>query len=138
MVALAAAALLVGGCDDDGRSGDGAETRPAPLPRGRSETAKISAGKVGLATIEMAIDTFEVECGRCPTTAEGLNALVAQPAELEAWRGPYLKAVPADPWRNAYVYRFPGQHNSDSYDLYSTGPDGNEGGGDDIDNWSDD
>ena len=36
----------------------------------------------------------------------------------------------------AYVYRFPGQYNPKSYDLFSYGPDGHEGGGDDIDNWS--
>jgi hypothetical protein len=30
----------------------------------------------------------------------------------------------------------PGQQNKDGFDLYSFGPDGAEGGGDDIDNWS--
>jgi hypothetical protein len=30
---------------------------------------------------------------------------------------------------------YPGQHNVDSYDLYSFGPDGKMGGGDDIVNW---
>jgi general secretion pathway protein G len=34
------------------------------------------------------------------------------------------------------MYRQPGQHNVNGYDLYSFGPDGQEGGADDIDNWS--
>ena len=56
--------------------------------------------------------------------------------QAEAWKGPYIKrGVPNDPWGNPYVYRFPGQHNVNSYDLHSFGPDGHEGG-DDIDNWS--
>ena len=44
--------------------------------------------------------------------------------------------MPKDPWGNAYVYRCPGQHNTDGYDLYSLGADGQDGGGDDSDNWS--
>jgi general secretion pathway protein G len=34
------------------------------------------------------------------------------------------------------VYTQPGRHNTYGYDLLSFGPDGKEGGGDDIDNWS--
>ena len=34
-----------------------------------------------------------------------------------------LKNVPKDPWGSDYVYRFPGQHNPKSYDLFSAGPD---------------
>ncbi len=108
-----------------------------PKFAGRSLQAQIAAAKVDIATIEAAIDTFEIECKRFPTTSEGLKALIERPAGLDDWTG-YLKkrVVPKDPWKNEYIYRFPGQHNIDSYDLYSTGPDENEGGGDDITNWS--
>jgi len=34
------------------------------------------------------------------------------------------------------VYRYPGQINTTGVDLFSFGPDGNEGGGDDVGNWS--
>ena len=44
--------------------------------------------------------------------------------------------MPEDPWGNPYVYRWPAQHEGNDYDLYSFGPDGQEGGGDDIVNWS--
>ena len=40
-----------------------------------------------------------------------------------------------DPWGNPYIYRYPGQHNSNSYDLYSAGPDLHDGTDDDVTNW---
>jgi general secretion pathway protein G len=42
--------------------------------------------------------------------------------------------VPPDPWGNAYVYVSPGRVNPHSFDLYSLGRDGREGGeGEDAD-----
>ena len=102
-----------------------------------SQQAKITAAQTDLSNLEMMIDVFEVDCARYPTTEQGLNALVERPADLTEWKGPYLRrGVPKDPWGNPYVYLCPGRHNTDGYDLSSFGPDGQEGGGDDIDNWS--
>jgi len=103
----------------------------------RTEQAKLTAAATEISNIELALDTFEVDCGRYPTTEEGLKALVEQPSNADGWHDSYIKrGVPRDPWGNAYVYRCPGQHNPSGYDLYSFGPDGQDGGGDDIDNWS--
>jgi general secretion pathway protein G len=103
----------------------------------RSEQARTTAAGTDIANIELALDAFEVDCGRYPTAEEGLRALVEQPSNANGWKGPYLKkALPKDPWGNQYVYRCPGQHNTNGCDLYSFGPDGQDGGGDDIDNWS--
>jgi len=103
----------------------------------RSEQAKTTAAGTDVASIELALDAYEVDCGKYPTTEEGLRALLEQPASASGWRGSYLKkGMPKDPWANPYVYRCPGQHNPDGYDLYSFGPDGQDGGGDDIDNWT--
>ena len=103
----------------------------------RSEQAKVTAARVDIANIEVTLDAFEVDCGRYPSTEEGLQAVLEQPANAEGWHGPYLKrGMPKDPWGNPYSYRQPGQHNTAGYDLYSFGPDGQEGTGDDIDNWS--
>jgi len=108
-----------------------------PKFTGRSQQARIAAAQTDIANLELAIDTFEIDCARYPTTEEGLQALVQQPADLTGWRVPYLKrGVPKDPWGNLYVYRCPGQHNAHGYDLCSFGPDGQEGGGDDIVNWA--
>jgi len=108
-----------------------------PKYAGQSQKAKLKAAAVDISNIEGAIDTFEIGCGRFPTTEEGLQALVQPPMSVKGWEGPYLKrGMPKDPWDNPYIYRYPGQHNVNGYDLYSFGPDGQEGGGDDIDNWS--
>jgi len=108
-----------------------------PKFTGRSQQAKEVAARTDIANLEVAIDAFEVDCSRYPTTEEGIQALIQQPSTLTEWRGPYLKrGMPKDPWQNPYVYRCPGQHNPNGYDLYTLGLDGQEGGGDDITNWS--
>lgn len=103
----------------------------------RSEQARIAATSTDIANMGTALDAFEIDTGRYPTSDEGLKALIEIPGNVKDWKGPYLKrTVGNDPWGNPYVYRAPGQHNTTSYDLYSFGPNGQEGGGDDIDNWS--
>ncbi|MFH1716299.1 MAG: type II secretion system major pseudopilin GspG [Planctomycetota bacterium] len=110
------------------------------LPKftGRAKQAKITAAKTQIAQFEVALDAFEIDIGRYPTTPEGLRALVEKPAtDSDGWLQPYIKRdVPKDPWDSEYVYRYPGQYNQDGYDLYSTGPDRKLGGDDDITNWS--
>ena len=103
----------------------------------RSEQAKTTAAIADISNIELTLDAFEVDNGRFPTTEEGLSALLEQPANADGWRGPYLKkGMPKDPWGNIYLYRQPGQHNTNGYDLYSFGPDGQDGTGDELDNWT--
>jgi general secretion pathway protein G len=101
----------------------------------RSEQAKIAATKTDIANIETALDMFETDNGRFPTSEEGLGALLQQPSSLAGWHGPYLKkGMPQDQWQKPYIYQYPGTHNPNGYDLYSFGPDGQESG-DDITNW---
>jgi general secretion pathway protein G len=103
----------------------------------RSEQARITAARADLANIEVALDAFEIDNGRYPTTSEGIKWLVEEPTSMSNWKGPYIKrGVPKDPWGNEYVYRQPGRHNTNGFDLYSYGSDGSDGGDDDIDNWS--
>jgi len=110
------------------------------LPKftGRAKQAKITAAKTQIAQFEVALDAFEIDIGRYPTTTEGLRALVEKPAtDSDGWLQPYIKRdVPKDPWDSEYVYKYPGQYNEDGYDLYSLGPDRKLGGDDDITNWS--
>ncbi len=100
------------------------------LARGKHEIARIQ-----IKELEGALQLFSFDLGRYPATGEGLEALVRNPGNLDAWRGPYLaKAeLPKDPWGKPYTYRSPGQHGD--FDLISSGPDGVEGGDDDIVNW---
>jgi len=104
----------------------------------RSAQARITAAKTQISQFEVALDAFEIDVGRYPTTPEGLRALVEKPTtDADGWLQPYIKRdVPKDPWGNEYVYRYPGQYNEDGYDLYSLGPDRKLGGDDDITNWS--
>jgi general secretion pathway protein G len=99
---------------------------------GRSEQAKESAAKADLATIKIQLEAFETDNTRFPTTEEGLMALVEKPAaDLPGWKKPYIDKLPNDPWGHPYIYRCPGSNGKD-YDLLSGGPDGHEGGTDDI------
>lgn len=105
----------------------------------RSEQARITAAHTDISNLEVALDAFEIDMGRYPTTTEGLGALIAPPVSTTTleWKGPYIRrGIPLDPWGSPYIYKYPGQYNTYSYDLYSYGPNGQEGGGDDIDNWT--
>lgn len=107
------------------------------VPRlvGRSEEARIAAAKADIqGNISVALDLYELDNGKYPSTEEGLGALRIKPNTAINWKGPYLKKEPIDPWARRYIYKSPGEHNPD-YDLYSYGPDAAEGGGDDIFNW---
>ena len=107
-----------------------------PRLTGKSQQARIATTKADIdSNLSVALDLFELDNGRYPTTQEGLQALVKSAPGAPSWKGPYLKkGVPQDPWARAYVYRSPGRMNPEDYDLLSYGPDGVEGGGDDITN----
>ncbi len=109
----------------------------APRLTGKSQQARIAASQADInAHLSTALDLFELGVGRFPTTQEGLAALRTAPSGANGWKGPYLKRdVPKDPWGRKYAYRSPGQHNREDYDLFSYGPDGVEGGDDDVTNW---
>jgi len=106
-----------------------------PRLASRSEQARKATATADVSSaIPLALDLFEVDNGRYPTTEEGLAALRQKPGGLEHWKGPYLKKSAKDPWGSEYIYAFPGSHNND-YDLFSKGADGTESTEDDITNW---
>lgn len=89
---------------------------------------KVKAAKIQIQSLGSALDLFNLDTGRYPSTGEGLTALVQSPGTIPSWNGPYLKGgvVPNDPWGHPYVYRSPGEHGP--YDIMSYGSDGQEGG----------
>lgn len=113
----------------------------AVLPRlaGRSEQARRARAEADVkGTIPLALDLYEVDNGGYPTTEQGLPALITKPSSEPApqnWRGPYLKRPPADPWGRPYAYAHPASHGTGDYEVASWGPDGVEGGGDDVTSW---
>ncbi|MFN3312445.1 MAG: type II secretion system major pseudopilin GspG [Hyphomonas sp.] len=99
------------------------------LSRAKSQTAETQ-----VRLIQSALDLYLIDVGRYPTPEEGLQALVAAPANAPGWSGPYLdeEQVPADPWGRPYLYT----SGSDGLRVrvYSLGRDGAEGGtGEDAD-----
>jgi Type II secretion system (T2SS), protein G len=76
--------------------------------------------RVLLTKIKPALDAFEIDCGRYPTTTEGLLALVNNPGALP-WRGPYWDSDLAftDAWGTSLRY----QQDNSGLTLRSAGPD---------------
>jgi general secretion pathway protein G len=108
---------------------------------GQTEAARRKTAVTQIRNIESAIALYELDNGTFPTTEEGLQALVEQPANAKNWReGGYLEKgkVPKDPWKNPYVYVSPGAHTQE-YDLESYGADGVDGGDGnaaDVESWN--
>ena len=103
----------------------------------RRDDADLAGAKVTLVAFRSALDAFAVDNGRYPTTEQGLQALVSRPEsapEAKNWRGPYVYAVEIqkDPWGHPYRYSSPGTLHPPLCDLYSAGPDGQDGTADDI------
>lgn len=93
------------------------------IGRGNESVARIFVNE----SIRTPLLTYRIDMGSYPTTEQGLAALVSPPGtNSDRWRGPYVEGgkIPIDPWGNPYQYRFPGQRNPQSYDVFSFGPDG--------------
>lgn len=106
------------------------------------DTAKNVAAQAQISTLGAALDAYRLDNGRYPTTEQGLAALWQAPSmdpRPSNWRGPYLRQPPpADPWGAPYVYRAPGDHVANGFDLSAMGSDGATGGtgeAADITNW---
>lgn len=94
------------------------------------DKARVVKAKSDIATIESAINAYQLSMGSYPSTADGLNALVTAPAGLsdpsQYQKGGYIKKLEKDPWGHPYLYASPGQHGA--FDVWSLGADGKEGG----------
>ena len=115
--------------------------------------ARKTAAKTQIEQYSSALQTYFLDCGRFPTTEQGLSALWEKPVFYpvpEDWDGPYLDRAPGnDPWGTDYQYLsaessiMPAEIPEGlPYVLFSFGPDGQEGnhgegqgGSDDICSW---
>jgi len=96
----------------------------------RPGDARITAAKAQITNFKSELTIFQIDNGRLPTTEEGLAALTTNPADLPNWKQ-LSEDIPADPWGHAYVYHCPGPNGRD-FEVYSTGPSGQDGGPDNI------
>jgi general secretion pathway protein G len=107
-----------------------------PMFAGIGEEANKRAAKAQVGMLESAIDMYNAIAFQYPTTLEDL---VVQPSTVKSWAGPYLKENKSliDPWQNPYKYNNQGTKSGAAYDVWSMGPDGQDGSDDDIGNWPD-
>jgi len=103
------------------------------------DKASISNARIQITRIEQALEFYKLDNRRFPTADQGLDALKTKPSSPPVPKSynpaGYMKGEQlVDPWDAPFNYRIPGQHNTYSFDLWSLGPDGVEGG-DDIGNW---
>ncbi len=115
-----------------------------PQLLGQVDNARIKATRLDIRALGTALDMYQLDNFRYPTTQQGLSALVKVP-EVEPfaknWRPQgYLKSrsVPKDQWGADYLYRSPGE-NGLPYDLFTLGADAQPGGEDsdaDLGNWN--
>jgi hypothetical protein len=86
--------------------------------------AKVKEAKYALDYVRKAIARYVKDLGAPPPA---LASLLKDPGDPK-WLGPYLLELGDDPWGNPFRYA----PKKDGYTLKSLGPDGEEGGGDDI------
>jgi general secretion pathway protein G len=94
---------------------------------------RAAAAQVGL--YKTAIRMYQFDTKQYP---DDLQALITRPSDAkisERWGGPYMDKISRDPWDNEYRFAAPGKHNPEGFDVWSVGPDGQDGSADDIGNW---
>ncbi|MBO4532678.1 MAG: type II secretion system major pseudopilin GspG [Treponema sp.] len=113
-------------------------------------TAKKTSARNQIEQFGAALQTYFLDCGRFPTTEQGLNALWEKPVFYpvpEGWDGPYLERKPGkDPWGTDFEYIsaessvMPSEVPANlPYVLICYGADkakGGKEGGDDIVSWN--
>jgi general secretion pathway protein G len=80
-----------------------------------------------LDAMRVALERFRRDCGRYPSTDEGLEALIKNPGAA-GWDGHYVTVLKPDPWRQRYHYELVEGRPR----LFSSGPDKTPGTPDDL------
>ncbi|MHC4779481.1 MAG: type II secretion system major pseudopilin GspG [Planctomycetota bacterium] len=113
------------------------------VPRlvGTGKEARFNAAKGQIGIFKGALSRYALyNYDQYPSSQQGLGALVTKPSTPpvpKKWKGPYLDGnIPQDPWGNEYRYENPGKHFPKGFDVWSVGPDGQDGTDDDVGNWN--
>lgn len=107
----------------------------------RKDTADADLARIQLKSIEQGLKYFYVDYGRYPNDEEGLAVLwdkeVLDPdADATKWSGYLEDPLPRDTWNNEWGYTGEDPEYGEKYDLWSFGPDGEDGTEDDINAWT--
>jgi len=116
------------------------------LPRflGARKKADRQAAETQIGLFSGSLERYALDTKDFPTTEQGLQALFTPPADgdestVAGWEGPYVNkdALPKDPWGNEFQYAYPPERGrGDLPDIWSWGPDKEDGTEDDICSWS--
>ncbi len=104
---------------------------------GNVNVAQDTRVRTDLQAVSTQLKLYQATNGFLPTTEQGLAALISPPTtepKPKQWRQ-FFEKMPQDPWGNDYRYQAPGKHNPHSFDVYSAGPDRQDGTADDVGNW---
>ena len=112
--------------------------------------AAVTKAKATIASMDTAIAMYQSDMGTYPPSGNQklVSAMSSDPSDKD-WMGPYqefkqeelVNGEVIDPWGRPYVYISTAggspKHRTNSYDLYSLGPNGKDDDGtqDDIFNW---
>ncbi len=102
---------------------------------GKVDSSKVKTTETQIKMLKGALQTYRLDLGRYPTTAQGLAALQQPPGESSKyWQGPYMDdELPMDAWNTAFQYQSP-LNTTQGFALFSFGADGQRGGeGNDAD-----
>jgi general secretion pathway protein G len=102
---------------------------------GTQERADRNAAAAQIGMYKSAIQMYRLDTRQYPSDLEELITKPSDAALANRWGGPYMDKIAKDPWENDYRFAAPGKHNADSFDVWSVGPDGQDGSADDIGNW---
>jgi general secretion pathway protein G len=102
---------------------------------GVRKSANIQAAQVQVDALSKACQTYSIAMNTFPSTLDDLRVAPNLP-NAASWAGPYIDRnmnEVADPWGNPYQYQYPGsRYGEEKPDIWSWGPDGQNGTADDI------
>jgi general secretion pathway protein G len=94
------------------------------------DKARVTRAASDIRAIQTALDLYRLDNFKYPTSEQGLQALVKQPADptITNYRSEgYLPSLPKDPWGSPYNYVSPGPDGR-QYEITTYGKDGKPGG----------
>ena len=99
-----------------------------PTVMGQMGRARAKTARLQLETVSAGLEMFMADVGRYPTEAEGLTALMRQPADALGWTGPYIRDAKSvsDPWGRPLLYQ--SELEARTYVVRTLGADGKPGG----------
>ena len=106
----------------------------SPSIMGRLDSAKVRSARLQLEMLATSLDAFYLDMERYPTQEEGLQVLLAQPADGQRWLGPYVKSSKSliDPWGQAVGFNAEDQQSPIVFTLGADKLEGGEGSAMDL------